>query len=63
MAPGADPHDAEDHTLVGMSCGTGAVAVKLRLLEIGRVARGAKGPLNQDKLKQPCRQLLNATSW
>jgi transposase, IS5 family len=35
--------------------------VKLRLLEIGRVAR-AKGPLNQDKLKQRYRQLLDATS-
>jgi hypothetical protein len=32
-----------------------------RLLEIGRVAR-AKGPINQDKLKQRYRQLLNATS-
>ena len=36
-------------------------SVKLRLLEIGRVAR-AKGPTNQDKLKQRYRQLLNATS-
>ena len=36
-------------------------SVKLRLLEIGRVAR-AKGPLNQDKLRQRYRQLLNATS-
>jgi IS5 family transposase len=36
-------------------------SVKLRLLEIGRVAR-AKGPVNQDKLKQRYRQLLNATS-
>jgi IS5 family transposase len=36
-------------------------SVKLRLLEIGRVAR-AKGPINQDKLKQRYRQLLNATS-
>jgi len=35
--------------------------VKLRLLEIGRVAR-AKGPVNQDKLKQRYRQLLDATS-
>jgi hypothetical protein len=35
--------------------------VKLRLLEIGRVAR-AKGPINQDKLKQRYRQLLNSTS-
>jgi len=32
-----------------------------RLLEIGRVAR-AKGPINQDKLKQRYRQLLNSTS-
>jgi IS5 family transposase len=36
-------------------------SVKFRLLEIGRVAR-AKGPINQDKLKQRYRQLLNATS-
>ena len=36
-------------------------SVKLRLLEIGRVAR-AKGPLNQDKLKQRYGQLLDATS-
>ena len=36
-------------------------SVKLRLLEIGRVAR-AKGPINQDKLKQRYRQLLNTTS-
>ena len=36
-------------------------SVKLRLLEIGRVAR-AKGPLNQDKLQQRYRQLLDATS-
>lgn len=36
-------------------------SVKLRLLEIGRVAR-AKGPVNQDKLKQRYCQLLNATS-
>jgi IS5 family transposase len=35
--------------------------VKLRLLEIGRVAR-AKGPVNQDKLKQRYRRLLDATS-
>jgi IS5 family transposase len=36
-------------------------SVKLRLLEIGRVAR-AKGPINQDKLKHRYRQLLNTTS-
>jgi IS5 family transposase len=36
-------------------------SVKLRLLEIGRVAR-AKGPINQDKLKQRYRLLLNTTS-
>jgi transposase, IS5 family len=36
-------------------------SVKLRLLEIGRVAR-AKGPINGDKLRQRYRQLLNATS-
>jgi len=36
-------------------------SVKFRLLEIGRVAR-AKGPINQDKLKQRYRQLLNTTS-
>lgn len=36
-------------------------SVKFRLLEIGRVAR-AKGPLNQDKLKQRYRRLLDATS-
>jgi IS5 family transposase len=36
-------------------------SVKLRLLEIGRVAR-AKGPLNQDKLKQRYERLLNTTS-
>jgi len=36
-------------------------SVKLRLLEIGRVAR-AKGPINQDKLKQRYQQLLNTTS-
>jgi IS5 family transposase len=35
--------------------------VKLRLLEIGRVAR-AKGPINQDRLQQRYRQLLDATS-
>jgi transposase, IS5 family len=33
----------------------------LRLLEIGRVAR-AKGPINQDKLEQRYRQLLDTTS-
>ena len=36
-------------------------SVKLRLLEIGRVAR-AKGPLNQDKLKQRYDRLLDTTS-
>ena len=36
-------------------------SVKLRLLEIGRVAR-AKGPINQDKLKQRYGRLLGATS-
>jgi IS5 family transposase len=36
-------------------------SVKLRLLEIGRVAR-AKGPINLDKLKQRYRLLLNTTS-
>jgi IS5 family transposase len=36
-------------------------SVKLRLLEIGRVAR-AKGPINQDKLKQRYARLLDATS-
>jgi len=36
-------------------------SVKLRLLEIGRVAR-AKGPINQEKLKQRYRLLLNTTS-
>jgi len=36
-------------------------SVKFRLLEIARVAR-AKGPINQDKLKQRYRQLLNSTS-
>jgi IS5 family transposase len=36
-------------------------SVKLRLLEIGRVAR-AKGPIHQDKLKQRYGQLLDATS-
>src|SRR5882757_1521639 len=36
-------------------------SVKFRLLEIGRVAR-AKGPINQDKLKQRYRRLLNSTS-
>jgi transposase, IS5 family len=36
-------------------------SVKLRLLEIGRVAR-AKGPINQDKLQQRYRQLLDTTS-
>ena len=36
-------------------------SVKLRLLEIGRIAR-AKGPLNQDKLKQRYCQLLSTTS-
>jgi len=36
-------------------------SVKLRLLEIARVAR-AKGGVNQDKLKQRYGQLLNATS-
>ena len=36
-------------------------SVKLRLLEIGRIAR-AKGPLNHDKLKQRYCQLLNTTS-
>ena len=34
-------------------------SVKLRLLEIGRVAR-AKGPVNQDKLKQRYGRLLDA---
>jgi transposase, IS5 family len=36
-------------------------SVKLRLLEIARIAR-AKGPVNQDRLKQRYRQLLNTTS-
>ncbi len=36
-------------------------SVKLRLLEIGRVAR-AKGPINQDKLQRRYGQLLDATS-
>jgi IS5 family transposase len=36
-------------------------SVKLRLLEIGRVAR-SKGPINQDKLKQRYRLLLSTTS-
>jgi IS5 family transposase len=36
-------------------------SVKLRLLEIGRVAR-AKGPINRDKLKQRYTRLLDATS-
>jgi transposase, IS5 family len=36
-------------------------SVKLRLLEIGRVAR-AKGPLNQDKLRQRYCRLLDTTS-
>jgi IS5 family transposase len=36
-------------------------SVKFRLLEIGRVAR-AKGPLNQDKLKQRYARLLDTTS-
>jgi IS5 family transposase len=36
-------------------------SVKLRLLEIGRVAR-AKGPLNQEKLKQRYGRLLDSTS-
>ncbi len=36
-------------------------SVKLRLLEIGRVAR-AKGPLKQDKLKQRYARLLDTTS-
>ena len=36
-------------------------SVKFRLLEIGRVAR-AKGPINQDKLKQRYHHLLDATS-
>jgi IS5 family transposase len=35
--------------------------VKLRLLEIGRVAR-AKGPINQEKLKQRYARLLDTTS-
>jgi IS5 family transposase len=36
-------------------------SVKLRVLDIARVAR-AKGPINQDKLKQRYRHLLEATS-
>jgi IS5 family transposase len=36
-------------------------SVKLRVLEIARVAR-AKGPVNQDKLQRRYRQLLEATS-
>jgi hypothetical protein len=36
-------------------------SVKLRLLEIGRVAR-AKGPINRDTLKQRYARLLDATS-
>jgi IS5 family transposase len=36
-------------------------SVKLRLLEIARTAR-AKGPLNQGKLKEGYRKLLNSTS-
>jgi IS5 family transposase len=35
--------------------------VKLRVLEIARIAR-AKGPLNHDRLKQSYRRLLNSTS-
>ena len=62
---GADPgpcvRSQRSLALSEPSCGTGAVEVKLRLLAIGRVAR-AKGPINQDKLKQRYRQLLAATS-
>jgi transposase, IS5 family len=36
-------------------------SVKLRLLEIGRIAR-AKGPLNLDRLRQRYRRLLDTTS-
>jgi IS5 family transposase len=36
-------------------------SIKFRLLEIGRIAR-AKGQINQDKLKQRYRLLLNTTS-
>jgi transposase, IS5 family len=36
-------------------------SVKLRLLEIGRIAR-AKGPLNRDRLRQRYRRLLDTTS-
>jgi transposase, IS5 family len=36
-------------------------SVKLRLLEIGRVAR-SKGPVRQDRLTQHYRRLLEATS-
>jgi IS5 family transposase len=46
---------------VGTKLRDSSRSVKLRLLEIGRVAR-AKGPINQDKLKQRYRQLLNTTS-
>ncbi len=50
-----------------IACGVGTKlryrsrSVKLRLLEIGRVAR-AKGPINRDKLKQRYGRLLDATS-
>jgi transposase, IS5 family len=47
--------------VVGSNLRDRSRSVKLRLLEIGRVAR-AKGPINQDKLKQRYRRLLNATS-
>src|SRR5262245_21016294 len=63
-SPGADPHYEEDP----QHCRNGRNQAarphperKLRLLEIGRVAR-SKGPVRQDRLMQHYRPLLDATS-
>jgi IS5 family transposase len=59
-----DPHHEEDHKTCGAGRNQAARphgSVKFRLLEIGRIAR-AKGQINQDKLKQRYRLLLNTTS-
>jgi len=64
------PHHSGLIDREGQRAGAGAVgtklrdrsrSVKLRLLEIGRVAR-AKGSIDQDKLKRRYGQLLDATS-
>jgi len=61
---GADPHHEEDHRHLSGRSEPGrdrSRSVKLRVLEIMRIAR-AKGPLNRDRLEQRYRRLLDTTS-